>query len=199
MRATIVASGSRSDYAIQFSANTACARCGCWKSIVAAARCLRELRFASLPMAILHCVRDLPRSTIRIEVSRAFYDEPGWIRCELFMSETILRSRSSTAKTVRAEDCWLLIDPTLWFRPWRDCCTSGRPGALRRRAPLRTGRARFRASGSSKPWQVRWRDVVRSARQGACRPRVRSPRRSSRRLTCPLALASSSSSPARLT
>ena len=27
-----------------------------------------------------------------------------------------------------------------------------------------TGRARFRASGSSKPWQVRWRDVVRSAR-----------------------------------
>ena len=32
---------------------------------------------------------------------------------------------------------------------------SGRPGALLRPAPLRTGRARFRASGSSKPgWLV---------------------------------------------
>jgi hypothetical protein len=48
--------------------------------------------------------------------------------------------------------------------PIRTSALSGRPGALRRRAPLRTGRARFRASGSSKPWQVRWRDVVRSAR-----------------------------------
>ena len=32
--------------------------------------------------------------------------------------------------------------PLLWSR---------RPGALRRRVPLRTGLARFRASGSSKP------------------------------------------------
>src|SRR5450759_3729038 len=30
----------------------------------------------------------------------------------------------------------------------------GRPGALLRLAPLRTGRARFRASGSSKPWRL---------------------------------------------
>ena len=35
---------------------------------------------------------------------------------------------------------------------YRTRASSGRPGALRRRAPLRTGRARFRASGSSKPW-----------------------------------------------
>ena len=42
--------------------------------------------------------------------------------------------------------------------------------------------------------RVRWRDSVRSARSvGALRPRVRSPRRSSWRLTCPLVLASSSS------
>jgi len=40
---------------------------------------------------------------------------------------------------------------------------SGRPGALRRRALLRTGGARFRASGSSEPWQIRWRHVLRSA------------------------------------
>jgi hypothetical protein len=46
----------------------------------------------------------------------------------------------------------------------RTSAASGRPGALRLRAPLSTGRFRFRASGSSKPWQVRWRDIVRSAR-----------------------------------
>ena len=37
---------------------------------------------------------------------------------------------------------------------------AGRPGALRRRAPLRTGRASFPASGSSKPC---WRLAGRSA------------------------------------
>jgi hypothetical protein len=51
---------------------------------------------------------------------------------------------------------------------------SGRPGALRRRAPLRTGRARFRASGSSEPcWlaggltvevdETGWSSLVRRA------------------------------------
>jgi hypothetical protein len=77
---------------------------------------------------------------------------------------------------------------------------AGRPDALLRPAPLRTGRARFRASGSSRPVKVRWRNAVRSAHEvGASRPRVRSPRRWSRRLTCPLVLASSSSSLRRLT
>jgi hypothetical protein len=36
-------------------------------------------------------------------------------------------------------------------RPLATCIPAGRPGTLRCRAPLRTGRARFRASGSSKP------------------------------------------------
>ena len=49
-------------------------------------------------------------------------------------------------------------------RPARRLLASGRPGASRRRAPLRTGRASLPASGSSKPWRVRQRDVVRSAR-----------------------------------
>lgn len=65
-----------------------------------------------------------------------------------------------------------------------------------RLAPLRTGRATFTASGSSKPRLVRWRDTVRSAQLGVGRPRVRSPRPWSRRLTCPLVGASSSPSPA---
>jgi len=44
--------------------------------------------------------------------------------------------------------------------------------------------------------KVRWRDVVRSAHEtGASRPRVRSPRPWSRRLTCPLVPASSSAFP----
>ena len=75
-----------------------------------------------------------------------------------------------------------------------DRVLSGRPGALRRRAPLGTGRARLPASGSSKPVEVRWREAVRSTRHRVDRPRVRSPRRWSRRLTCPSVPASSSSS-----
>jgi hypothetical protein len=63
---------------------------------------------------------------------------------------------------------------------------SGRPGALRRRAPLRTGRAPFNASGSSKTRKVGRSGALRSARSAAGRPRVRSPRPRSRRLTCPL-------------
>jgi len=42
--------------------------------------------------------------------------------------------------------------------------------------------------------QVRWREAVRSNQHGVDRPRVRSPRPASRRLTCPLVRASSSSS-----
>ncbi len=43
--------------------------------------------------------------------------------------------------------------------------------------------------------EVRWREAVRSVQSGVDRPRVRSPRRWSRRLTCPSVRASSSSSP----
>ena len=53
---------------------------------------------------------------------------------------------------------------------------SGRSGALRRRTPLRTGRAAFTASGSSKPWLVGWREALRSAAGCAAgRPLVHSP------------------------
>ena len=84
-------------------------------------------------------------------------------------------------------------------RPAGTSGVSGRPGASRRRAPLGTGLASLPASGSSKPVEVRWREAVRSIQHGVDRPRVRSPRPWSRRLTCPSVRASSSSSPAGLT
>jgi hypothetical protein len=61
--------------------------------------------------------------------------------------------------------------------------------------PSEPGRARFRASGSSKLVRVRWRRrrTIRSLAR-AFRPLVRSPRCSSWRLTCPRVLVSSSSS-----
>ena len=43
---------------------------------------------------------------------------------------------------------------------------SGRPGALPRPAPLRTGRAAFTASGSSKPWRVMGTPGISSAMPG---------------------------------
>ena len=47
---------------------------------------------------------------------------------------------------------------------------------MRRRTPLRTGRAAFTASGSSKPWLVGWREALRSAAGCAAgRPLVHSP------------------------
>jgi hypothetical protein len=77
----------------------------------------------------------------------------------------------------------------------RVCATSssGRPGALRRRAPLRTGLAPFNASGSSKPGRSDDRLVHRSApRWGGGRPQVHSPRPMVGRLVCPLVEGSSS-------
>ena len=90
----------------------------------------------------------------------------------------------------------------------RPLVLSGKPGTLLCRAPLRTGLAAFTASGSSKPLGFGGASAVRSPRRNAnqhrpsqgSRPLVRSPRRSSRRLTCPrVPVLSSSSSQAHLT
>ena len=103
--------------------------------------------------------------------------------------------RASGGTSAIARDCFLVgRRPSGSAIEARCAQLSGKPGTLLCPAPLRTVRATFTAHGSSKPSRVRWRDAVRSAHRRACRPRVRSPRRWSRRLTCPLVLASSSSS-----
>ena len=77
----------------------------------------------------------------------------------------------------------------------------GRPGALLRPAPLRTGRAAFTASGSSKLVGSVGVTPYDPPKYGSGRPPVRSPRPWPWRLTCPLVGGSSpsSSSPAHLT